>query len=60
MVLLQDISLSRGCWPLGIITETRQGRDGLVRTVKVKTKDSTFIRPVTKLVPLEASSIWDA
>ena len=37
LVLLADESFPRGKWPLGRIVEVMPSRDGLVRTVKVKT-----------------------
>lgn len=39
-------------WPLGVITEVYPGTDGIVRVAKVKTKNSSFKRPVVKLYPL--------
>ena len=60
LVLLVDESLPRGKWPLGRIVSTRAGRDGLVRTVEVKTQTSTLQRPIQKLCLLEeASTIED-
>ena len=53
LVLIETDNTVRGKWPLGLIKEVKRGRDGLVRSVLVKTKDSELIRPVTKLVPLE-------
>jgi hypothetical protein len=53
LVLLCDESTPRGLWPLGIIVQTMEGRDGLVRAVKVRTKSSVFTRPTTKVVLLE-------
>ena len=45
--------MTRGCWPLGKVTEVNQGRDGLVRSVEVKVWDKALSRPITKLVFLE-------
>ncbi|XP_077992826.1 uncharacterized protein LOC144446859 [Glandiceps talaboti] len=42
-----------GHWPLGRILETYPGEDGHVRTVKVTSGGKTFIRPITKLCPME-------
>ena len=53
LVLLCDENTPRGLWPLGIIVQTMEGRDGLVRSVKVRTKSSVFTRPITKVVLLE-------
>jgi len=56
LVLLVDANLSRSQWPLGRITEVLPGTDGCVRTVNVKTKNSTLCRPVAKLCLLEEST----
>ncbi|KAG1690259.1 Gag-Pol polyprotein [Nymphon striatum] len=44
----------RNSWPLGLVKEVYPGKDGLVRTVKVATRTSEFIRPVVKVVLLES------
>ena len=46
----------RGQWPLGRVIEVFPGKDGLVRTAKVKTASATFVRPVTKLALIESVS----
>ena len=38
-----------------IIQDTNVGRDGLVRSAKIRTRSSVFVRPVTKLVLLEST-----
>ena len=53
LVLLADESMPRGRWPLGLVLETNVGRDGLVRSVRVKFQGRELTRPVTKLVRLE-------
>lgn len=40
-------------WPLGVVTDVFIGKDGLVRSVKVKTKKGEMTRPVKKLYELE-------
>lgn len=56
IVLVLDENVPRSCWPLGRILEVYHNkRDGLVRSVKVKTKTSILVRPVDKLVLLEAA-----
>ena len=59
LVLVQDVNVPRGLWPLGLVTEIRMGRDNLVRRVRIKTKLNELTRPVTKLVLLEDKYIWD-
>ena len=52
-VLLVDAALPRGSWPLGRVTTTFPGPDGLVRVAEVKTSKGVYRRPVTKIVKLE-------
>ncbi|KAG1655535.1 hypothetical protein GQR58_024454 [Nymphon striatum] len=56
LVIIVNESTPRNLWPLAIVTEVLPSSDGLVRSVKVKTKSSEFVRPITKLVLLENSS----
>ena len=56
LVLVADKGTPRGKWSLARVTRVFPGRDGHVRTVEVKTKDTTFIRPITTLCLLEESS----
>ena len=53
LVLVQDDDLKRGKWPLGRITDTFPGDDGIVRVVQVRMRNNTYTRPVTKLIKLE-------
>lgn len=53
LVLVMDENVPRWLWPLGSVVDVKCGRDGLVRTVHVKTKSSVLVRPVTKIVLLE-------
>lgn len=56
VVILADDNRPKKLWPLGRVTETYPGSDGLVRTPKVTTKTTTLVRPVHKLCLLEAIS----
>ena len=49
VVLLVDKSMARGQWKLGIIEDVLPGRDGLVRSVNVRTSAGNYNRPITKL-----------
>ena len=40
-------------WPLACILEVLPGDDGLVRTVRVKTRSTTLVRPIAKICLLE-------
>ena len=37
--------MPKGHWNLGRVVEMYPGADGLVRTVKVRTKDAVYVRP---------------
>ncbi len=53
VVIIVDPNARRSEWPLGRITEVFPGKDGLVRVVRVKTKDGEYLRPVHRLCSLE-------
>jgi len=53
VVLVCDEATPRGLWPMGVVTEIKLSQDQLVRSVRVKTKSSTFLRPLSKIVLLE-------
>ena len=53
VVLVCEEATPRFLWPLGLVVEVRKGRDQLVRSVKVKTKSTELVRPVSKVVKLE-------
>lgn len=42
--------------PIGRIIELIPGRDGKIRTVKLKTQNGTVLRPVQRIYPLEIQS----
>ena len=52
VVLLAESGLPRIQWPLGRVEERRVSQDGLVRSVKLRTRGREVWRPVTKLVSL--------
>ena len=56
IVLVSDINLPRGEWPLGRITELQHGTDGHVRIVKVLVAGKKRLRPITRLCLLEQNS----
>ena len=55
LVLIQHENTPRRLWPLGLVVHCNEGRDGLVMSVRVKTPTGELVRPITKLVLLEAS-----
>ena len=58
IVLVLHDKKPRNSWPLGrILGVYTNSRDGLVRSVKLKTSTSELVRPINKIVLLEASDI---
>ena len=61
VVLISEEKLPRNRWRMGVCVELRPGKDGLVRSCKVRTltkgnKITHIIRPIEKLYPLEIRS----
>ena len=52
--MLLDENTPRSLWPLGLVIGVSIGRDCLVRSVRLKTRSNELVRPVTKVVFLEA------
>ena len=55
MVLVRDDGHSRLPWPVGVVTKTFSGRDGVIRTVQVRTAKETYTRSIQLLHNLELS-----
>ena len=55
VVIVQSDSKNRGTWPLAVVAETYLGRDGVLRAVRLKTKNGAIERPVQHLYPMELS-----
>ncbi|GFQ95538.1 DUF5641 domain-containing protein [Trichonephila clavata] len=53
IVLIGDDNKKRLFWPMAKIIELIPGRDGKIRTVKLKTQHGTVLRPVQRVYPLE-------
>ncbi|GFY35872.1 integrase catalytic domain-containing protein [Trichonephila clavipes] len=53
IVLFEDDNKKRLFWPMAKIIELIPGRDGKIRTVKLKTQHGTVLRPVQRVYPLE-------
>lgn len=60
VVLIVDQQLPRACWPVGKVTNTFPGLDGRIRTVEVKVHNRTYVRPVSRIVPLPKLSDEDS
>ncbi|GFV04285.1 uncharacterized protein TNCV_919061 [Trichonephila clavipes] len=55
IVLIGDDVKKRLQWPLVRVIELIPGKNGLGRTVRVKTQHSILVRPIQQIFPLEAS-----
>ena len=53
VVLVRGEGTNRLQWPLGVVQAVYPGRDGLVRTVEVKTAKGKFVRPIQRIYSLE-------
>ncbi|KAF2891839.1 hypothetical protein ILUMI_14334 [Ignelater luminosus] len=56
VVLVEVEGRKRLDWPLGVIMKAYPGKDGVVRTVLVRTKDGNYLRPIQRLYLLETSN----
>jgi len=56
VVLVGSEDKRRLQWPLARIVELIPGRDGVVRTTRVKALHGILLRPIQRLFPLEVSS----
>ena len=54
VVILIDDSLLRNCWSLGRVVEVFPGRDGLARSLRIKTSTLEHTCPISKICLLEA------
>ena len=52
VVLMKEEGAIRGQWPMARVVEVHKGDDGLVRSVTLYAKGSTFKRPVHKTILL--------
>ena len=57
--LITEEKSPRPTWPLGRIVEAIVGRDGLVRTYKLRTKSGVVARPIQHLHLLESADDFD-
>ncbi|GFU20322.1 integrase catalytic domain-containing protein [Trichonephila clavipes] len=57
MVLIGNGNKKRLSWPIAKIIELIPGRDGEIRTVRLKTQHGTVIRPVQRIFLLEVQAI---
>ena len=52
-VLIRSEEKNRGKWPLGVVVELFNGRDGVVRAVKLRAGKTFLERPIQHLYPME-------
>ena len=55
VVIIKSDERNRGEWPLGIVETLYEGKDGVVRAVRLRAGKSFMERPVQHLYPLELS-----
>ena len=53
IVIIKEVNTPPMLWPLARITKIFDGNDKIVRVVQVRTQTGLYIRPVSRLVPLE-------
>ncbi|GFU33127.1 uncharacterized protein NPIL_512421 [Nephila pilipes] len=56
IVLIENPNKKRLYWPLGKIVELIPGRDGKVRTLKLRCNKTEIIRPIQRVFPMEIQS----
>ncbi|GFW54645.1 hypothetical protein TNCV_5110191 [Trichonephila clavipes] len=57
LVMIEEPSKKRVYWPLGKVKSLLPRRDGKVRTLKLKCKNSELIRPIQRVYPFEVPFI---
>ncbi|GFU22080.1 hypothetical protein NPIL_298911 [Nephila pilipes] len=57
VVLVENKNLKRLCWPLGKITETFPGKDGILRLAKVRTASDEILIPIQRLYSMEINAV---
>lgn len=52
VVLVASDNIPPLIWPLGIIEEDFPGKNGIIRSARVKTNNTSYVRPTVRLCPL--------
>lgn len=53
VVIIRSEDKNRGKWPLGIVEQLYEGKDNVVRAVKLRAGKTHLERPIQYLYPLE-------
>ena len=53
LVLVREDNIPRMKWPLGLVTQVYPGKDGIVRTVQLRTAKGLIVRSIQRLHDLE-------
>ena len=56
LVLITDTNTPRNLWPLALVFDATPGRDKLVRSVRLRTRTTELVRPITKVILLESAT----
>ena len=49
-MIIREENVPRNAWSLALVVQVEQDAEGLVRSVVVKTRETTLRRPINKLV----------
>ena len=53
LVLIKEDNVPRLLWPIGVVVDMFPGKDGFIRSIKVRTKKGEIIRPIQRAYDLE-------
>ena len=59
IVIVKEDNIPRLQWPLGRVLEVYKGRDGLIRSAKIKTAKGIIVRAIQRLYDLELTDCSD-
>ena len=53
LVLIKEDNVPRLKWPIGVVVDMYPGHDGIVRSIRVRTKKGEITRPIQRAYDLE-------
>ena len=53
LVLIKEDNVPRLLWPIGVVVDMFPGKDGFIRSIKVRTKKGEIVRPIQRAYDLE-------